>query len=274
MRLLAHDLSDMEALKRSTSVGAKELVSAMSRSQFPELFAGMSCYHDDGGQAPLARYWISPEVVDMVREVGVTAVGWPSPLPERGWWAECEMLMMRCGALFSDRNPDGSCDVIFITYDRVTDLWNNGVCIARNTLPYREHIELKHTALREDSEGFILRGILSIIHVFLAARKLMDEPRILEREETPPPREVRRAAEKARRAVPAPVEYVTIHVSKREREARERIAAEEARTGKVFHKVRTHLRVRETGRVERVREHWRGDPGKGRKDAAFYRVVR
>lgn len=64
---------------------------------------------------------------------------------------------------------------------------------------------------------------------------------------------------------------VVIHISRQEREARERAADYEKRTGKRLHRVRSFVRMR-LGKLERVREHWRGDASNGAVGVRNYRV--
>jgi hypothetical protein len=108
-----------------------------------------------------------------------------------------------------------------------------------------------------------MKGHGTIMSLYQIIRSMMESPRLVERQPVIQDERLQRAREKRGVARLSDHTEVVIHVTHQERQDRE--AAEDAiRKGRKLHHVRMFHRVRR-GKVERVREHWRGDAGLGVK---------
>lgn len=106
----------------------------------------------------------------------------------------------------------------------------------------------------------------------LRAMTLLDQPKIVDSTPSAPVDErLQRSRIKSGKRPLADYHVVTIHVSKQERAARLEAEAHFERTGVRLHKVRSFVRVK-NGKLERVKEHWRGDASLGTVKVDHYKV--
>lgn len=113
-----------------------------------------------------------------------------------------------------------------------------------------------------DFELRITQVIISMIH----------NPRLVERRPVVIDEALQRRRDKAGKRRLCDHHEVVIHVTRQEREARQAAENHEKRTGKRLHYVRMFHRLK-MGKIERVREHWRGDASRGMSRRSNYKVV-
>lgn len=106
----------------------------------------------------------------------------------------------------------------------------------------------------------------------LKALTLIQSPRIVEHERKTYDLPLQRARERSGKRPLSDHTEVVIHVTRREREAREHAAEHERRTGTRLHLVRAHYKM-QRDKVIRIAEYWRGDASLGTKTTNRYRVT-
>lgn len=185
--------------------------------------------------------------------------------PGDGFWMEWIIEDLRVGVLFITEQ-----NIITFTYHPVSNTWEThrvgwldgefGMTVEMNRPP-----DPFRPITREDIAGDPeqLRGMGTLLSVTQILLSMMENPRLVEKQ----PKVVDTALQRARvkrgaRPLSDHAEVV-IHVTRKEREARE-VAEAAIKAGRKLHFVRMFHRVK-GGRVERVREHWRGNASLGVK---------
>lgn len=213
------------------------------------------------------KYVVRPEVDLIAREILQTQdrslIPWPLPPLENTWMEFSHVhrgIMIRYGLLLQ---PSGVGVLVFTADDRT---WK--VVAVTHDLEVQEVTMILD---REDSDvrshlGWFLDRMLIVLH-------MIQQPRILDCTPVVHDERLQKSRAKSRKLPLFEYRNVTVHVTRRERQAQAAAEEHERRTGRRLHHVRAFYRVK-MGKIERVCAHWRGDAGLGVVVATGHRVSR
>lgn len=210
------------------------------------------------------KYLLTQEVMDVVQQLGTAC-----PVPYLGdggvktLWAEYGAAGDRVVAALIDDKGGG---IIFIEDDdTLADFTVKVEYTPALTLRIKNPEHLKG----DKRTGEIVAQLYTWM---LRALGLLQQPKIVDAKPSPPvDHRLQRARVKAGKRPLADHHVVTVHVSKQEQAARLEAQAHFERTGVRLHRVRSFVRVK-NGKLERVKEHWRGDASLGAVHVDHYKV--
>lgn len=225
----------------------------------------------------LPRYRVSPEVIDMVYQLR-EELRVPFPGEHKSCWVEFtsftggpaqDWSLGKKPAVFGVLVDDNMKGLAFIHVPDTGIIIDFVINI--DNVPVQRFKVQGPREFKNDHE--VNRRVGQLYVYALKVLFLLNHPKIVEAAPSAPfDPKLQRARVKNGKHPFCDHHEVVIHVTRKEQEARARVAEYEARHGVRLHRVRAHVKV-QNDRLIRIAEYWRGDAALGAVKTKSYKVT-